>query len=71
MGDSGEQDPEVYGDIARRYPSRIEYILIRNVDGSFAEDGRYQVAFKNVPVSKWQLFNQPDDIDIDELSGIH
>ncbi len=70
VGDSGEQDPEVYGDIARRYPSQIQRILIRNVDDSAAEDERYKLAFKNVPRNKWQLFNHSDEINVGELLKI-
>jgi hypothetical protein len=67
IGDSGEQDPEVYGDIARRYPAQIERILIRNVDDSAIQDSRYQEAFENLSSSKWQLFDRPSEIVIDEL----
>jgi len=67
IGDSGEQDPEVYGDIVRRYPTQIQRILIRNVDDSATEDGRYRQAFKNLPGSKWQLFDHPFEIVVDEL----
>jgi phosphatidate phosphatase APP1 len=31
VGDDGEQDPEIYGDIARRYRGRIRSILIREL----------------------------------------
>ena len=31
-GDSGEQDPEIYTDIVRRFPDRIRAIYIRSVD---------------------------------------
>ena len=31
-GDSGEQDPEIYADIVRRFPKRIRAIYIRSVD---------------------------------------
>jgi phosphatidate phosphatase APP1 len=34
IGDSGERDPEVYGEIVRRYPRRIRAIYIRSVDNS-------------------------------------
>ena len=67
IGDSGEQDPEVYGDMARRFPSQIHRILIRNVDNSTAEDERHRRAFKDIPRSKWQLFDQPGQIAIDDL----
>jgi phosphatidate phosphatase APP1 len=32
VGDSGEQDPEIYADILRRFPERIRVIYIRSVD---------------------------------------
>jgi phosphatidate phosphatase APP1 len=32
IGDSGEQDPEIYADIVRRYPKRILAVYIRSVD---------------------------------------
>ncbi|CAF5069770.1 unnamed protein product, partial [Rotaria sp. Silwood1] len=31
VGDSGELDPEIYGNIARKYPNRIKMIFIRIV----------------------------------------
>ena len=64
IGDSGEQDPEVYGDIARRYPDRIARVLIRNVDDSEPDDARYRLAFDQVPGNKWQLFDSPAQISI-------
>lgn len=69
IGDSGEQDPEVYGDIARRFPSQIYHILIRNVDNSTERDRRYKLAFKDIPKSKWRLFDQPEQAAIDGLLG--
>ncbi len=67
IGDSGEQDPEVYGDIARRYGSQIRYVLIRNVDGSDVDDERYQAAFENIGQGKWILFDHPGEIVKDLL----
>ena len=31
IGDSGQQDPEIYADIVRMYPQRIAAVYIRNV----------------------------------------
>lgn len=67
VGDSGEQDPEVYGDIAHRYPAQIHRILIRNADNSKAEDQRFKEAFKHIARNKWQLFDDPGQISIDDL----
>ncbi len=62
IGDSGEKDPEVYGDLARRYPKQINKILIRNVTSLNTEDQRFLDAFRNVPAEKWQVFQQTDEI---------
>jgi len=67
IGDSGEQDPEVYGDITRRYPSQILKILIRNADGSDAGDERYRIAFKGVARDRWQLFADAAEISAGDL----
>jgi len=58
IGDNGEQDPEVYGDIARRYPDQIKQIMIRNVDKSDPSDARYGLAFENLEKSLWYLFTE-------------
>jgi phosphatidate phosphatase APP1 len=62
VGDSGEKDPEVYGEIARRYPDRVLQILIRNVTRGQKSDKRFQKAMLNAPASRWQLFDQPSEI---------
>jgi phosphatidate phosphatase APP1 len=67
IGDSGEQDPEVYGDIARRFPGSIQHILIRSLGREGRDDARYQDAFKAVPSHKWQLFDNPGQLSASEL----
>jgi hypothetical protein len=67
IGDSGEQDPEVYGDIARRYPDQIQRVLIRNVDNSKVGDARYREAFDKIPMGRWQLFDDAREISVDDL----
>ena len=32
IGDSGEQDPEIYAEVVRRHPGQVRVIYIRNVD---------------------------------------
>ncbi len=59
VGDSGEQDPEVYNAIYKKYPSRIQAIYIRNVTQENASDARFKEAFKDVPKAKWKLFDDP------------
>jgi phosphatidate phosphatase APP1 len=67
VGDSGEKDPEVYGEIARRYPHQVLQILIRNVNNGSPSDKRFQKAMREVPNSHWQLFNEPGTIKAFDL----
>jgi phosphatidate phosphatase APP1 len=50
VGDSGEYDPESYGELARRFPDRIEGIYIRVI--SLDPSSRYERAFCRVAKSK-------------------
>lgn len=59
IGDSGEADPEIYGELARAHPGQIRAILIRDVTGQSAADARYQQAFADLPPTLWQLFTDP------------
>lgn len=62
VGDSGEQDPEIYGILARRHPQRIARIFIRNVSGENREAERFREAFKDVDPAKWQLFEKAEEL---------
>jgi hypothetical protein len=59
VGDSGERDPEIYAQLARRYPQQIARILIRNVTREAADAPRYQQTFRNLPPDLWQIFEEP------------
>jgi phosphatidate phosphatase APP1 len=48
VGDSGEGDPEIYGEAARRAPDRIAGIAIRHVEGARNGDDRFAAAFRGV-----------------------
>ena len=41
VGDSGEQDPEVYADLLRRHPEQILRVYIRNITGARRDDARF------------------------------
>lgn len=61
VGDSGEADPEIYGDAARRHPGRVRAILIRNVTGERADDARFRDrAFRSLSSDRWLLFEDAD-----------
>lgn len=65
VGDSGERDPEVYGQIARKYPDQVLRIFIRDVTGQAATAPRYQAAFGGWPADRWQLFQDAAAIEGD------
>jgi phosphatidate phosphatase APP1 len=56
-GDSGQHDPEVFGELARRYPRQVRRIFIRDVGRSTA--ARYSAAFAGLDRSVWRVFSDP------------
>jgi hypothetical protein len=62
VGDSGEKDPEIYGELARQHPEQIEAIYIRDVTGETREAERYGNAFRDVPGEKWRVFGEPKEL---------
>jgi hypothetical protein len=55
IGDSGEHDPEIYADMARRHPERIEAIHIRDVTGEDRGAPRYLETFGGLPPALWMI----------------
>lgn len=62
VGDSGEKDPEAYGELARRHPDRIVRILVRDVTSEAPDSERYLKAFKDIPADRWTIFKDPVEI---------
>jgi hypothetical protein len=58
VGDSGQQDPEVYGALARAH-ANVALVLIRDITGDAPDGERYRQAFQDVPAEKWSLFTDP------------
>ena len=57
VGDSGQRDPEVFGDLARRFPRQVRRIFIRDVGRSSA--ARYDAAFAGLDRRSWRVFTDP------------
>ncbi len=55
VGDAGEQDPEIFADIARSYPQQVTHIYIRDLNAEKHAD-RYQTSFQSIPKPQWTLF---------------
>lgn len=62
IGDSGEVDPEIYGDIARSHPGQIAGIFIRRVSPEAVGSERYRTAFAGLPEALWTLFEDAQAI---------
>lgn len=67
VGDSGEQDPETYGRIARENPQAIEAIWIRNVTDEKPENPRFRAAMAGVDAQRLRLFRQASELTLPEL----
>jgi phosphatidate phosphatase APP1 len=55
IGDSGEDDPEVYADALRRHPKQITRIFIRNITAAHRGDARFAKAFAGLEEARWVL----------------
>lgn len=64
VGDSGEKDPEVYGEIARKFPAQVAKILIRDVTDERRDATRYVNAFRDVPDDAWDVFTDPSGLSV-------
>jgi hypothetical protein len=71
VGDSGEEDPEVYALLLRQNPEQVVGVYIRNVTGESPSDSRFQRAFAGIERTRWGLFVRPADLNevVDRFSA--
>lgn len=62
VGDSGEEDPEIYAAIAKEYRDRIIHVFIREDAHTAPDDGRYARLFADWPSERWTLFRGGQDL---------
>lgn len=62
VGDSGEQDPEVYAELMRARPEQVQAIAIRNVTEERPDNERFQTVFGGLDPNRWQLFGDPAEL---------
>jgi hypothetical protein len=67
IGDTGEQDPAIYGAIARKYPQRVRMILLRDVTGEARDSPRYIKDLRAIAPAKWQLFQKASALTLADL----
>ncbi len=63
VGDSGEKDPEIYGELARKHPEQVAKILIRRTEGAPMTESRLRSAFADMARERWQMFDAVTEID--------
>jgi phosphatidate phosphatase APP1 len=68
VGDSGEQDPEVYAELIRNYPDQVLKVYIRNVTEESADNDRFTAVFEDIDASDWTLFEDPLTLQLPEAS---
>ena len=59
VGDSGEADPEIYAQVFRAHPQRIDGIVIRDVTDENRLSDRYRATFEGIEPVVWHLL-RPD-----------
>jgi hypothetical protein len=72
VGDSGERDPEVYAEVARRHPDRVAGVAIRQVEGKQSWDkvrARLERLARRVPGGRWHVFTDPAELAAIESGG--
>lgn len=62
IGDSGEQDPEIYASFLRERPDQIASIFIRAVREETRESERLRAAFAGLNPGDWSVYRDPSDI---------
>ena len=67
IGDSGEQDPEIYRDVVKAFPDRIRAIYIRNVNPDPSRIEAIDKLIEEVRETRSQLIFAPDT----EAAAVH
>jgi phosphatidate phosphatase APP1 len=62
VGDSGEQDPEIYAAAARKHPDQVVRIFIRDAGEVGGDAGRFRAAFDGMPEDRWRVFRIPEEL---------
>jgi phosphatidate phosphatase APP1 len=62
IGDSGEQDPEIYAEVVRRHPQAVRVIYIRNVDPDPSRIEALDRLIDEVSATGTQLILAPDSV---------
>ena len=59
VGDTGEDDPQIYASMARAFPDRVRAVFLRAVLDEHAARERYRDLFETLDESRWIVFRDP------------
>ncbi len=62
IGDSGEQDPEIYAKFLRERPEQVVQVLIRAVRGAAIDEPRLRRTFAGLPETSWSAYESTSEI---------
>jgi phosphatidate phosphatase APP1 len=62
IGDSGEKDPEIYADLARKFPDRVAAILIRSLPARSLDKERQRKVLRRIPPERLVVFRHPEEV---------
>jgi len=62
IGDSGEQDPEIYAHFLRSCPDQVAHVFIRAVRGIEIDQPRLARTFGDLPPDRWSLYESSETI---------
>ncbi len=66
VGDTGEFDPEIYAEVARRFPQQVKMIWLREVQPDVeGSDQKLKQTMAGVPTEKWRRFFQASEVNLD------
>ncbi len=56
IGDTGEHDPEIYGEFVREFGERVEFVILRDPVGTADIEARVAKALDGLPRNRWRVF---------------
>ncbi len=62
VGDTGEQDPEIYAKVARKHAGQVAGLFIRNVTGEADDDPRFTAVREGLEDVRFELFEEPESL---------
>ena len=65
VGDSGERDPEIYANMARKFRDRVDALYIRQIPSNPLDAPRLRRAFRTLPPTMWKVFEDPSELPAD------